>query len=42
VDRAPDRDADDDLAALEQAEAELTELERELRRIEGAEDASDG
>jgi len=36
VDREPD-DADDDLAALE-----LAELERELRRVEGAEDAPDG
>jgi hypothetical protein len=41
VDGEPDG-ADDDLAALERAEAELNELEQELRRIEGAEDAPDG
>jgi len=41
VDGEPD-DADEDLAALERAEAELHELELELRRTEGAEDAPDG
>lgn len=41
VDGEPDA-ADDDLTALERAEAELDELERELRRIEGAEDAPEG
>ena len=41
MDGEPDG-ADDDLAALERAEAELSELEQELRRIEGAEDAPDG
>ncbi len=40
MDGEPD-DADEDLAALERAEAELNQLELELRRTEGAEDAPD-
>jgi len=38
----PDEDADRDLGALEQAEHELAELERELRRIEGTEETPEG
>jgi len=34
----PDEDADRDLGALEQAEHDLAELERELNRIEGTEE----
>ena len=34
----PSGDADRDLPALEDAEAELAELERELHRIEGTEE----
>lgn len=35
-------DADRDLGALEQAEHELAELERELHRIEGTEETPEG
>jgi hypothetical protein len=39
---APDEDADRDLGALERAEHELADLERELHRIEGTDETPDG
>ena len=38
----PDEDADRDLGALEQAEHDLADLERELNRIEGTEEIPEG
>jgi hypothetical protein len=37
-DEVPSEDADRDLSALEAAERELADLERELSRLEGSED----
>jgi hypothetical protein len=38
----PPSDADRDYASLEEAERELAELERELRRIDGADEPPEG
>ena len=38
----PEPGDDRDLSALEEAERELAELERELRRTEGADEPADG
>ena len=41
-DTVPDEDPDRDRAALEAAEGELAELERELGRIDGTEEPAPG
>jgi hypothetical protein len=41
-DEVRDEDADQDLSTLEAAERELADLERDLSRLEGAEDPSTG
>jgi hypothetical protein len=38
----PEPSEDRDLVALEEAERELAELERDLRRTEGADEPADG
>jgi hypothetical protein len=38
----PPSDADRDYSSLEEAERELAELERELRRIDGADEPPEG
>ncbi len=42
ADGEPARDPDRDLEALEDAERELADLERELSRVEGSGDPPDG